>query len=112
MDLSFKTLPVKILTVSDVQVNLLYSPRVQDRFADVDLIVSCGDLPYYYLEYIISMLDVPLVYVFGNHHNQEEHSSAGTRSFPWGGINPVNLDRTIDLVRQEIRRFVDEPVSQ
>ncbi|HEX9013059.1 MAG TPA: pitrilysin family protein, partial [Anaerolineaceae bacterium] len=28
------------------------------------------------------------------------------------GINPVNLDRTIDLVRQEIRRFVDEPVSQ
>lgn len=86
---------MKILTVSDVQVNLLYSPRVQDRFADVDLIVSCGDLPYYYLEYIISMLDVPLVYVFGNHHNQEEHSSAGTRSFPWGGIN---LHRRVERI--------------
>jgi zinc protease len=27
------------------------------------------------------------------------------------GINPVNLEKTIDLVRSEIKRFVSEPVS-
>ena len=31
------------------------------------LILACGDLPYYYLEYIVGLLDVPLFYVHGNH---------------------------------------------
>jgi Icc-related predicted phosphoesterase len=29
--------------------------------------VSCGDLPFDYLEYLVSLLDVPLFYVPGNH---------------------------------------------
>ena len=29
--------------------------------------LSCGDLPFDYLEYIVSRLDVPLLYVPGNH---------------------------------------------
>ncbi|MEO8744533.1 MAG: metallophosphoesterase [Candidatus Dormiibacterota bacterium] len=32
-----------------------------------DLAVSCGDLPFDYLEYLVSLLDVPLIYVPGNH---------------------------------------------
>ena len=32
-----------------------------------DLVLSCGDLPFDYLEYIVSRLDVPLLYVPGNH---------------------------------------------
>ena len=32
-----------------------------------DLVVSCGDLPFDYLEYLVSRLDVPLLYVPGNH---------------------------------------------
>ena len=33
----------------------------------LDLIVGCGDLPNYYLDYIGSMLNVPLALVPGNH---------------------------------------------
>ena len=29
--------------------------------------MSCGDLPFDYLEYLVSRLDVPLLYVPGNH---------------------------------------------
>jgi Icc-related predicted phosphoesterase len=29
--------------------------------------VSCGDLPFDYLEYVVSLADVPLLYVPGNH---------------------------------------------
>ncbi len=48
---------VKILSVSDVELNVLYSPQIVDRFNNVDVIIGCGDLPYYYLEYIVSMLE-------------------------------------------------------
>lgn len=79
---------MKILAVSDVEVDLIYSPLVARRFNDVDLIIGCGDLPYYYLEYIISMLNRTLYYVNGNHapwQGEEWHSQ--TRDHPWGGIN-------------------------
>lgn len=33
----------------------------------MDLIVSCGDLPVYYLDYLVSNLSKPLLYVCGNH---------------------------------------------
>lgn len=32
-----------------------------------DLVLSCGDLPFDYLEYLVTRLDVPLLYVPGNH---------------------------------------------
>ena len=78
---------MKVLTISDVEVNLLYNPRIRERFTGVDVILSCGDLPYYYLEFILSMLDVPLFYVNGNHHNQMEDGAEGSHRYPWGGYN-------------------------
>jgi uncharacterized protein len=44
-----------------------------------DVVVSAGDLPFDYLEYIVSRLDVPLVYVPGN-HDPELRSSDPTWS--------------------------------
>jgi Icc-related predicted phosphoesterase len=78
---------VKILSVSDIELGFLYSPQVVTRFGDVDLILSCGDLPYFYLEYILSMLNVPLYYVRGNHANRIEEGVEGQRHFPWGAID-------------------------
>jgi len=34
---------------------------------DAELIVACGDLPFDYLGYLMNALDVPLVFVPGNH---------------------------------------------
>jgi len=58
---------MKILALSDQMVEHLYCPSVKERFGDVDLVVGCGDLPSYYLEFIVSMLNVPLIHVPGNH---------------------------------------------
>ena len=58
---------VKILAISDVVSREVYDEGIKYRFGNVDLVVSCGDLPYYYLEYIVTMLNVPLLYVHGNH---------------------------------------------
>ena len=78
---------MKILAISDLEHDLIYTPSVKKRFKGVNLVVGCGDLPYYYLEYIISCLDVPLYYVNGNHVSMVEHTSGGDRTHPWGAVN-------------------------
>ncbi len=77
----------KVLALSDVLLGFIYNPHIARRFADVDIVIGCGDLPYYYLEFIISMLDVPLFYVRGNHANPVEYSVAGPRTEPLGAID-------------------------
>jgi Icc-related predicted phosphoesterase len=69
---------MKILALSDQVVPLIYSSTVRERFADVELIVGCGDLPAYYLEYVVTQLNVPLVYVPGNHDPDELNVPGGT----------------------------------
>ena len=59
---------MKILCVSDQIDPLVYSNSIKNRFADVDLILSAGDLPMDYLDFIVSSLNKPLFFVFGNHH--------------------------------------------
>jgi uncharacterized protein len=59
---------VKILCVADHVDPLVYSAAVRERFADVDLVLSAGDLPMEYLGYISASLNKPILFVFGNHH--------------------------------------------
>lgn len=57
-----------ILAVSDTPERLLYDNFKRERWqGKVDLILSCGDLSQNYLEFLVSVLDVPLLYVAGNH---------------------------------------------
>jgi Icc-related predicted phosphoesterase len=58
---------MKILAVSDQVVERLYTLASQGHFREVELVLACGDLPYTYLEYLVSTLNVPLYYVPGNH---------------------------------------------
>ncbi|MBN2875151.1 MAG: metallophosphoesterase [Spirochaetales bacterium] len=59
---------MKILCVADEVDPLIDSVRVRDRFSDVDLVLGAGDLPMEYLSYIVSALNKPLLFVFGNHN--------------------------------------------
>jgi Icc-related predicted phosphoesterase len=58
---------VKILAVSDEVVERLYSLCTGGHFSEIELIIGCGDLPYTYLENLLTFLNVPLFYVPGNH---------------------------------------------
>lgn len=92
---------IKLLAVSDTQAPIIYSSHIKARFSDIDLSISCGDLSYYYLEYIISMLNIPLYYVNGNHNPIEINESGEMRCEPWGAINlhkQVIYNRKYDLI--------------
>jgi len=61
---------MKILLISDTEEKFLWenwTNATADLLSDVSLVLSAGDLNYLYLEFIVTMLNVPLVYVRGNH---------------------------------------------
>lgn len=68
---------MRILAVSDRVLDQLYSSSVRDRYPDVDLLIGCGDLPFYYLDFLTSALDAPLIYVRGNHDKGKQYGSGG-----------------------------------
>ncbi|MFQ5401223.1 MAG: metallophosphoesterase [Anaerolineae bacterium] len=68
---------MKILAASDRVLDLLYCSNVKQKFPDIDLIIGCGDLPYYYLEFLVSAFDVPLLYVLGNHDSGPQYTADG-----------------------------------
>jgi predicted phosphodiesterase len=55
----------RILAISDEVDDALYGDKLYALRPD--LIVACGDLPFEYLENLVSRTDVPLLYVPGNH---------------------------------------------
>lgn len=75
---------MKILAVSDQVDDRLYSSSVRERFPDIDLVVGCGDLPYEFLEFLVSALNVPLAYVPGNH--DPKYNPANPESRVEGGF--------------------------
>lgn len=76
---------MKILAVSDEVVERLYSLCNGGHFKDLDLLLGCGDLPYSYLENLISFLNLPLFYVPGNH--DPNYNSQDSRTYAQGGSN-------------------------
>lgn len=72
---------VKVLCVSDHVDPLIYSNSIKSRFGGVDLVLGAGDLELPYYGYIVSSINKPLAFVFGNHNlkrisfYRKEHSS-------------------------------------
>ena len=62
---------MKILCVSDYMSSLIYSDQLKKRFNDVEIVLSSGDININYYEFIVSILNKPLLFVFGNHHLEE-----------------------------------------
>lgn len=62
---------MKILAISDqIESKFLKDGKGLAQFGKIDLILACGDLPASYLEYLVTILNVPLYYVQGNHDDQ------------------------------------------
>lgn len=78
---------MKALSLSDQIADFIYAPTVAQRFSLVDFVLGCGDLPYYYLEYLVDVLGKPVFFVRGNHNVEVEYSAGGDRHQPWGAVD-------------------------
>jgi uncharacterized protein len=81
---------VQVLTVSDEVVQQIYSPSAHQRFRDARLVLGCGDLRPSYLEFIVSTLNVPCLYVPGNHDARPEIAESGDLSAEPAGCISVD----------------------
>jgi uncharacterized protein len=70
---------VRVLAVSDAVDRSLYEGFNKERWAreKIELIVSCGDLKPSYLDYLVSVFNVPCFYVRGNHDTTYEQEPPG-----------------------------------
>ena len=93
---------VKVLVISDEEAPNLHVQAL--RSIAPELVLSAGDLPWHYIEYVASTVDAPVVFVPGNHDPALERSKAsrnGTYTcdgLPCDGPRPrgaVNADQQV-----------------
>ena len=88
---------MKILAISDVPSKALWDYNTREKLEGIDLILSCGDLPKKYLEYLTNFTSVPILYVHGNHDGSYENAEPGgctcvdDRVFVWKGLRIMGL---------------------
>ena len=87
---------MKVLSISDTIIPTIHSPAITEEFQDIDFVIACGDLPYYYQEYIIKRLNIPLYFVRGNHDKLVEYGQGEERKGPRGGT-----DMHLHIARQD-----------
>jgi Icc-related predicted phosphoesterase len=58
---------MRILAVSDRRHKALYDYFDRERWRDIDLVISCGDIDAPYLSFLVTVIPKPLLYVPGNH---------------------------------------------
>lgn len=80
---------LRVLAVTDEVDPRVYSTSVRERMGDVDIVISCGDLPATYLEYLTDALHKDVYYVLGNH--AEEIVREGQRGVPRHPMGCIDL---------------------
>ena len=90
---------MKILCLSDYVDPLIYNQNLRQTFGDVDLVLCAGDLPLDYVDFVVTMLNKPTYFIFGNHNLKDfsyyhksmtnlpeaQHSETSRENFGHGG---------------------------
>jgi Icc-related predicted phosphoesterase len=81
---------MKLLAVSDQRLpHMLNSDYLRRHHGDAKVLISCGDMDPDYLNFICTILSIPLYYVRGNHdHRYTENNPGG-----------VNLHRQFEIYK-------------
>lgn len=88
---------MKILAIADVPSKALWDYNTRERLEGIDLILSCGDLPRKYLEYLTNFTAAPILYVHGNHDGEYENHEPGgcicvdDSVYIWKGLRIMGL---------------------
>ena len=108
---------MRILAISDTPEGWLWERYDRERMAGVDLVVSCGDLPASYLEHIVTLANVPLLYVQGNHDTAyDEHAPEGCVSIDgqlrdFHGLRVMGLGGSIRY-NDEVHGFTEAEMAR
>ena len=105
---------MKILLISDKEETYIWDFFDHERFANIDLVLSCGDLKAEYLSFIVTMIKAPLFYVPGNHNKHyisnppEGCESADGKLITYKGIRIVGLGGCMKYSNKEFQYSEEE----
>lgn len=88
---------MKILVVSDNESTYIWDHFDSERFKDVDLMISCGDLKADYLSFLATLVSAPLIYVHGNHDTRYLKNPPGGCDLIEDKITVINGIRILGL---------------
>ncbi len=100
---------MKILCVSDTEMPQLHNAvNLRRQYSDIDMVISCGDMPPGYLDFITSITGVPLFFVRGNHDEIYDQEPPGGidlhgRLVQFGGLTLAGLEGSIRYNRGDIQ---------
>lgn len=76
-----------VLTIADEVIPAIYSLSVKERFGEAKFVLGCGDLPYYYMEFVVTTLGLQGYYVHGNHDTPQYLNDGTIEEEPRGWTN-------------------------
>ncbi len=94
---------MRILCISDTTRTLAFSAHVKEIYKNVDLILSCGDMPLESYDYVSTMLNRDLCYVYGNHNLKDFHRALKKND---AGFNDAFKTRDQELSYQKFYGFM------
>ena len=109
---------MRILTIADEPNEYLWSSEVREALDGVDMIISCGDLPAEYLDYLATFTAAPVFYIHGNHDKSYVDNPPtgctciddklvtykGIRLLGLGGSIRYNNDSPFQYTQKQMRR--------
>ena len=108
---------MKILLVSDREEPYIWDYFDKERFKDVELVLSCGDLKAEYLSFLVTMINAPLFYVPGNHNTSylmqppEGCESADDRLITYKGVRILGLGGCMNYSNKEFQ-YTEEQMEK
>lgn len=102
----------KILAISDNHILKQYSiEQINLMFKNIDFIVSCGDVSYEYLDYVVSILNKEMLYVNGNHVYGNNSKLCGGRNIDGKLIKFKNM-RVLGLDGSRVYSYAKHQYSE
>ena len=108
---------MKILLVSDYESPYIWDHFDKERFQDVELILSCGDVKAEYLSFLVTMIKAPLFYVPGNHNRDyvdrppEGCVSADDTILTYKGVRILGLGGSMNY-SNKIFQYTEEQMAK
>ncbi len=92
---------MKLLAISDQRLpKMQIASYLKEQYGDISAVISCGDMDPDYLNFIVTVLSVPLFYVRGNHDTNYTDDTPGginlhMRTEKFDGLHLAGLEGSI-----------------